>query len=120
MPSTPSKFALRGALYDIRDNIAFAREFVAGLGPDQFRADRKTVYAAVRALEIISEASRRLPDAVRERHPHIPWRAVRDVGNLYRHEYDNVAESFVWATIHDHLGPLLEVVSAEIDVLDAP
>lgn len=43
---------------------------------EAFRADRKTVYAVVRALEIISEASRRLPDELFRRHPEIDWAAV--------------------------------------------
>jgi len=34
--------------------------------------------------------------------------AIRDVGNFYRHQYDNVAESYVWATVHEHLAPLLK------------
>jgi uncharacterized protein with HEPN domain len=38
---------------------------------------------------------------MQDRHPDIPWRAVRDVGNLYRHSYDNVAETYVWATVRD-------------------
>jgi uncharacterized protein with HEPN domain len=49
-----------------------------------------------RALEIISEASRRLPGEARAGHPHLPWRDIRDVGNFYQHQYDNVAESYVW------------------------
>jgi uncharacterized protein with HEPN domain len=53
-----------------------------------FVADRKTVYAVVRALEIISEASRRLPAELKDRHPEIDWIAVTAAGNIYRHEYE--------------------------------
>jgi uncharacterized protein with HEPN domain len=42
----------------------------------EFARDRKTVYAVTRALEIISEASRRLPDELKSRHPEIDWPAV--------------------------------------------
>jgi len=48
-----------------------------------FRAERKTVYAVVRALEIISEASRRLPDELLRRHPEIDWAAIAAAGNVY-------------------------------------
>ena len=51
-----------------------------------FARDRKTVYAVARALEIISEASRRLPDELKTRHPEIDWPAVAAAGNIYRHE----------------------------------
>jgi uncharacterized protein with HEPN domain len=65
-------------------------------------------------LEIISEAARRLPAAMRERHSDLPWRAIMGVGNVYRHDYDNVAEEFVWRTVQHGLQPLLEAVEKEI------
>jgi uncharacterized protein with HEPN domain len=111
--------SLRNALYDIRDNILLAQEFVAGLDYPAFTKSRLHVYAVTRALEIVSEASKRLPDEVRARHPRLPWRDIRDVGNFYRHQYDNVTESYVWRTVREHLSPLLAAVLAEIDILDA-
>ena len=71
-----------------------------------------------RALEIISEASRRLPDELRDRHPDLPWRDIRDAGNLYRHAYDNVVESIVWTTVREDLALLLAAVVAEIEALE--
>lgn len=82
MPSDSAKFGL----YDIRDNILLVQGFVAGLTLDAFSELRLHFYDATRALEIISEASRRLPDALHEKHSHLPWRAIRDVGNFYRHQ----------------------------------
>jgi len=115
MPSEP----FHNALYDIRDNIILAQEFVEGMDYASFAASRRDVYAVTRAIEIISEASKRLPEDLRARHPDMPWRDIRDVGNFYRHKYDNVAESYVWRTVHDHLPPLLAVVLSEIAILEA-
>ena len=53
------------------DNIEVIRAFTAKMEFARFVRDRKTVYAVVRALEIISEASRRLPDELKGRHPEI-------------------------------------------------
>jgi uncharacterized protein with HEPN domain len=75
------------ALLDIRDNIRLAEDFAAGLSLDAFIADRRTFYAVTRCLEIISEAARRLPASVRNRHPGLPWRAIMGAGNVYRHDY---------------------------------
>lgn len=104
------------ALYDIRDAVIKIQKYVAGMNYEQFCADEKTFDAATRQLEIISEASRRLDDAVRDRHPDLPWRQMRDAGNFYRHEYDNVAESYIWAAITERLSPLLDAVNAEISL----
>jgi uncharacterized protein with HEPN domain len=79
-----------------------------------FAADRRTYYAVTRCLEIISEASRRLTQPMRDRHPEIPWRAIMGAGNIYRHDYDNVVESFVWHTVHQSLAALLAVVEGEL------
>ena len=73
-------------LSDIIDNVDAIRRFTFGLDLPAFRADRKTVYAVVRALEIISEASRHLPVDLLHRHPEIDWAAVAAAGNVYRHE----------------------------------
>jgi uncharacterized protein with HEPN domain len=55
---------------------------------------------------------------MRARHPDLPWRAIMGVGNVYRHDYDNVAEDFVWRTVQHSLTPLLTVVENEIAQLD--
>jgi uncharacterized protein with HEPN domain len=104
----------RQALFDIRDNGELAREFVAGLSFEEFERDRRTFFAATRALEIISEAARRLPSELRERHSHLPWRAIMGVGNVYRHNYETVAEEQIWRTIRDGVPALLAAVAEEI------
>ena len=103
------------ALLDIQANAALARSFVAGLSFEQFAADRKGFYAVTRALEIISEAARRLPPDLRERHPSLPWRAIMGVGNIYRHDYDAVDEDLVWRTLRESLPALETAVATEIE-----
>ncbi|MBW0002467.1 MAG: DUF86 domain-containing protein [Hyphomicrobiales bacterium] len=104
----------RLALYDVRDNVALAQRFVQGLSFKDFLNDQKTFYAVTRALEIVSEAARRLPADLRERHPELPWRAILGIGNVYGHNYDNVAEEIVWHTVQKGLEPLLAVINKEI------
>jgi len=101
-------------LSDILNNIDAIESFTAGTDFDAFRSDRKTLYAVVRALEIISEASRRLPDELIHRHPEIDWQAIAAAGNVYRHEYDVVDEALLWHTIKHDLGPLRSVSGAEL------
>lgn len=104
----------RLALTDIRDNIRLAEQFGAGLSVEALKADRRTFYAVTRCLEIISEAARRLPQSLRNRHPELPWRAITGAGNVYRHDYDNVAEEIVWRTVQNNLAPLLAAVEREL------
>jgi uncharacterized protein with HEPN domain len=104
----------RGALADIVENIALARKFVAGLDFPAFEADIKTVYAVVRCLEIISEASRRVAPAVRERHLSIRWSDIAGAGNIYRHDYNGVLTRTVWNTVHEALDSLDQMAKAEL------
>ena len=88
---------LRSALFDIRDNAALAKEFLGSLTLTEFKADRRASYPATRA---------RLSPAARERHPDLPWRAIMGVGNVLRHNDDDVAEEQVWRTVLEDLPAL--------------
>jgi uncharacterized protein with HEPN domain len=110
MPSKPIQTALR----DILHHIELAAEFSAGFDRASFKQDVKTVYAVTRCLEIISEASRRLPDDVKARHPVIGWKQIAGAGNVYRHDYEDVAAEFVWETVERALPPLRAVIEAEL------
>jgi uncharacterized protein with HEPN domain len=75
----------------------------------------KTFYATTRCLEIISEASRRLPAELKSRHSHIEWQRIAAAGNIIgMHNYDNVAEQTVWKTVHEALPALQKVVEEEL------
>jgi uncharacterized protein with HEPN domain len=80
----PSK-AVETPLRDILHHIDLAVQFVAGFDYAAFHDDVRTVYAVTRCLEIISEASRRLPDELKARHPSIAWKQISGAGNIYRH-----------------------------------
>ena len=66
--------ATRRWLNDIRYHIEMAQGFIAGMNYDVFKDDNLRLYAVTRCLEINSEASRRLPDDLKARHPSIEWR----------------------------------------------
>ena len=110
----------RLALTDIRDNIRLAEQFAAGLSVEALKTDRRTFYAVTRCLEIISEAARRLPQSLRNRHPELPWRAIMGAGNVYRHDYDNVAEEIVWRTVQNNLAPLLAAKTYDVVLTNPP
>jgi uncharacterized protein with HEPN domain len=101
-------------LQDILENIDAIKAFVGDTDLAKFMNDRKTLYAVTRALEIISEASRRLPEELKARHPKIDWLAVAAAGNVYRHEYESVDEVQLWHTIQRELNDLREAAISEL------
>jgi uncharacterized protein with HEPN domain len=100
-------------LAHILQEIRFAEEFVGKLSQDELAADPLRLRAVVRCLEIISEASRRLPSELKAGHPHIPWQDIAGAGNIYRHDYNQVLTSRIWETATS-LSDLRRVVEQEL------
>ena len=109
--------AERRWLDDILHHIDLAQGFAANLDRRAFGDSPLHLYAVTRCLEIISEASRRLSDGLKARHPSVPWRDMAASGNIYRHEYEAVAARAVWDTVTLHLPPLREIVVLELAAL---
>ena len=104
----------RRALIDIQHHIHSVEKFTAGLTRDGFEAS-EIHFAVTRALEIISEASRRLPDEMRAANADLPWHQIMSAGNVYRHEYDGIAPGRVWETAKDHLPALKNFVERQLE-----
>jgi uncharacterized protein with HEPN domain len=113
MHSDPEQNALR----DILRQIDLAQNFAQGQDRDAFSADIMRVYAVTRCLEIISEASRRLSKGLKARHPGIAWREMAGAGNVYRHDYQDVAPPRVWDTVQFALPPLRAAIEQELGAL---
>jgi uncharacterized protein with HEPN domain len=98
-------------------HIDLAQSFAADVAYEDFQDDLLRLCAVTRCLEIISEASRRLPDEMKARHPAIAWKDMAAAGNIYRHEYEDVAARRVWETLRLAVSPLRAVVVREIAAL---
>ena len=61
---------------DILQNMRDAEQFIQGMTYEQFVADKKTVNAILRSIEVIGEAAKRVPDDVRAQYPQIPWKEM--------------------------------------------
>jgi len=75
------------------DMLQAARLIVELLGPmtyDEFMADTRTRLAIERELEILGEAARRVSDALRRRHPEVPWLDIVGLRNIISHQYDRI------------------------------
>ena len=110
MPSEKDNATLRDMLH----HIDLAERFARGRTFESLRDDPMPLYAITRCLEIISEASRRLSDELKSRHPQMPWREMAAAGNVYRHDYEDVLPRRVWKTLLDELPPLRALIEGEL------
>jgi uncharacterized protein with HEPN domain len=94
-------------LSDIIEAIERVRGIMGDLTLEAFENDWQRQWLVERGVEIISEASRRLSDDLKGRHPEIPWPKVAGIGNVLRHNYENIAAPLMWTLVRDDL-PALE------------
>lgn len=109
MPSEVEQSALRDIL-----QIDLAERFTEGHTSETFQLDELHLYAVTRCLEVVSEASRRLSDELKARHPGIPWKNIAGAGNIYRHEYQDVAALRIWDAVQLALTPLRAAIEQEL------
>jgi uncharacterized protein with HEPN domain len=98
---------------DILDAMDKVELLLEGVNYDRFEADFRINFAVVRALEIIGEASKRLPDDLRQRYPAVPWKGMAGMRDRIVHEYDNVDLQIVWDVVMKdipHIKPQIQQI----------
>jgi uncharacterized protein with HEPN domain len=106
------------ALADILAEIDAIEAAVAGRSLEEFRREWMFRRAVERGIEIISEASRRLPSELQQRRPEVPWKEIMGIGSVLRHEYHRTSEFVVWGVATHHLRtlrPAIEALRLETD-----
>jgi uncharacterized protein with HEPN domain len=101
-------------LTDMKNAIGEIRKLLDGKTVDAVVTDFATRAAFERFLEIVSEASRHVPDDWKRMHPSIEWRQIADLGNFIRHVYHRIDIDILWAIYTDKLDPLEQAVDALI------
>lgn len=71
-----------------------------------FAKDRRTQDAVIRNPEIIGEATKNLPEQVKEAAPEIDWRKIGGLRNILIHEYFTISLPIVWDIVQNKLAPL--------------
>ncbi len=105
-------------LTDMKGAISQIRKLLDGKTIDSVVTDVATRAAFERFLEILSEASRHVPQTWKEEHPHIQWRQIADLGNFIRHVYHKIDLDILWSIYTNDLDPLERVVDVLINRAD--
>jgi uncharacterized protein with HEPN domain len=96
----------RLAIHDILDMIDNLRTVLHGLTFESFAASAMHRFAAERMIEIVSEASRRISDDLKATEQSIPWPQIAGIGNILRHDYDDVRPRAIWNVVRNDLDSL--------------
>lgn len=102
--------AVREWRFYLDDMIGFAEKvlvYTESLDQAGFEASNLTYDATLRNLELIGEATTRIPEAVRTRHPDIPWRLIIATRNRLIHGYLGIDNDTIWSIVRDEIPQLL-------------
>lgn len=90
------------------ERLAAAKSF------EDYGSDPDLAAAVERYLERLSEASRHIPQELKDKHPTIDWRGVADIGNVLRHAYDQVSDRRVWEAATEDVPPVKAAIESMI------
>lgn len=97
----------------VKNAIVTLRRIVGSRSLDETRLDEVLWPALERYFQIISEASRHIPQAWKSQYgPSIAWRRIADLGNPLRHAYASVQANVLWDILKNDLAPLEAAVDA--------
>lgn len=97
-------------LEDIVDALEKAELAVTGVEYDRFAADFMINFVVIRALEIVGEATKRLPASIRTQYPEVPWKDMAGMRDRIIHGYDNVDLQIVWSVVKNEIPRIKPVI----------
>ena len=103
---------------DMLEAIERIGRYIEAMSAAEFLADERTQDAVIRNLEILGEASKRIPSAITQRHPKIPWSRIGDMRNILVHEYHSVDPAIILDSARHDLPPLAAPLRAMLNDRD--
>ena len=97
-------------IHDINNEMKKIIDFTNEMSYNDFKKDEKTVYAVIRALEIIGEATKNIPDKIKTKYNNIPWRNISGMRDKVIHDYFGVNRKIIWETVKNDIPDLLEKI----------
>ena len=83
-------------LTDIFESIESIEEYIRDVDVVTFLSNKEKQDAIIRRIEIIGEASGKIPISIREKYPNVPWTKIKGMRNVAIHHYFGVSPELIW------------------------
>jgi len=93
----------RDYVQDILDSMKDTEEFVKGMGFDDFTQDKKTINAVIRSIEVIGEATKKIPESLKDKFPSVPWKKMARMRDKLIHQYFGIDIEILWQVVKKDL-----------------
>jgi len=100
----------RDYIQDILDSITDIENFIKDMNFEEFTKDRKTINAVVRSIEVIGEATKKIPKTLIDRYSDIPWEKMAGMRDKLIHEYFGIDIEILWKVAKDEVSPLKPLI----------
>lgn len=100
-------------LQHIKDMVDFLYENYSSLTLKELAGDFEKRKTTERCLEIIGEATKKIPQEFRKKHHDIEWRQMAGMRDILIHDYDNVDYDILWSVLNSKI-PILKTKIDEL------
>jgi len=98
---------------DMREACANIVDFIGDRDQVGFFADKKTLHAVVRNLEILGEAAKKLTQETKSKYPGVEWELIAGLRNRIVHEYFQLDPAILWDTVKNEVPTLIKALGGE-------
>jgi uncharacterized protein with HEPN domain len=91
---------------DILEAISKIEKYTKGFSRSKFQKNTLVVDAVIKNLEVIGEASKRIPASIKSQIPAIEWKKIVGLRNILIHEYSGIDRDIIWDIIESKLPEL--------------
>lgn len=105
-------------LVDILTECDYLLESAKNLTFGDFVQNEHLKRAFTRSLEIIGEASKKIPQDVREKFPHVPWRQMAGIRDVLAHEYFGVDYAVIWEVVTTEIAAIRDSIARVVSSLE--
>jgi uncharacterized protein with HEPN domain len=102
-------------LKDILAAMESIQTFVKGMNLEAFQGDDKTASAVIRKFEIMGEATKQIPEEIRQKFPQVPWKEMAGMRDRLIHSYFEVDHRLIWTTVKERIPQLIPQIKRILD-----